>query len=456
MRWVSQTFNKARRLILPGLSVLLGFSWLLPVAAAGNARLYISPNAGSVQVGQTIVLSLRVDSGGQSMTAVEAYGTYDASKLELTSIDTSASPFDMSVESSGNAGSFRIVRVALNDTSGDVLIARLGFKAIAAGGSEVALADSSKLSDPEGELFTLERGSSTVTVTPSSSGNSVGGTNQGSSGGSSTAAPAAPGHGMSVAPLYVGYTLVSFDITTSKPTSASIEYGTDANNLEFSSNSAQSSATAHTLSFKEELIRPATTYFYRVTTVASSGSKAVSSVESVTTQGLRLFVQIVDANDQPVKASMEVVETGEKLATTENGQLTLENLTDGLITLRIDTGWRSSEHRVEPKTEQIKNESKDQQGRTVIEQTLTTQSETIRLDYVPIKFTAATIARLAAYALAGLIVVLILIRIAVVVYYRSHAARRVEAEQTPTLIKPTQNPPAQSPGSSDDWWRRGS
>lgn len=425
---------RLRRILLARLSLALSLVLLLslvvwPVSAAGAARLYVSPSSKTVSVGQSFSLDLRVDSGDESMTAVEANGTYDDAKLRLTSIDTSGSPFDMEAEKSFGDGSFSIVRVALNNTKGDVLLARLNFEALATGQSDVDLNDDSQLSDPNGKFFNLERDSSSVSV------------NQSSPGPTASSNPTPTGHNMTVTPIYTGYSIVTFRVTTSRTSSAAIEYGLSADDLEFNAQSSAKSATLHTLSFNEALTRPATTYHYRVTSRSTSGSIATSPVGQVTTQGLSVNLQIVDANEQPVKAGVRVLGAETKQDTSDNGQLTLTNLTDGLHTLKIDTGWRDSEHNIDLNRDIITNVAKSTQGVTTIEQEVVPPSVVVQLDYVPFTFTAANVARYGIYVLIGLVLLLALIRGGVVIFYRRKAVRRIENQAPAQIFQPSEPPP---------------
>ena len=72
--------------------VLLTLFLMGATPAWAGPRLYFTPASGTVAVGETIKVSLGVDSGTESSQAVDAWATFDAAKLEVLSIEKSANP----------------------------------------------------------------------------------------------------------------------------------------------------------------------------------------------------------------------------------------------------------------------------------------------------------------------------------------------------------------------------
>src|SRR5512135_625421 len=65
----------------------------MPAHAATTGSLSFSPSSSSLSVGQTFNVGIVANTGGESITAVTADLTYDASRLQLVSIDGTGSAF---------------------------------------------------------------------------------------------------------------------------------------------------------------------------------------------------------------------------------------------------------------------------------------------------------------------------------------------------------------------------
>lgn len=86
------------------LILILSFSFLAVGARATEAVAYltVSPTSGNYKVNGTFTVTLGVNSGGEAIGGVDGWGTYDSSKLELTSIVKSSSMVFSSVDGGGD------------------------------------------------------------------------------------------------------------------------------------------------------------------------------------------------------------------------------------------------------------------------------------------------------------------------------------------------------------------
>jgi hypothetical protein len=114
---------------------LLGAIVIIPAQAGATAELSLSPSSKTVGVGETFSVDIMVNTNSQNVNAVGAYLTYDATKLQVVSIDTSKSILTMESEKifDANAGKIMISRVkptpGINTANGN--LATINFKALA-------------------------------------------------------------------------------------------------------------------------------------------------------------------------------------------------------------------------------------------------------------------------------------------------------------------------------------
>ena len=98
--------------------VIVGLGVVRPVMASGPL-LRFSPSTGSYTNGSTFTVTIGVDSGSEKSQAVDAWVTFDSSKLEVESIDTASSPafsFSLGKNIYNSSGKFDIT-MASTDTS---------------------------------------------------------------------------------------------------------------------------------------------------------------------------------------------------------------------------------------------------------------------------------------------------------------------------------------------------
>ena len=119
--------------------LILGFATCFSLwsqhAYAATGTMYLTGTSSAAH-GGTVTLNLRINPG-TAVTVTQSSITYDASKLQFVSINTSGSAFDTNVSQSQSSGSIEIDRAKLdsNGISTDSLIATITFTALPYSGS---------------------------------------------------------------------------------------------------------------------------------------------------------------------------------------------------------------------------------------------------------------------------------------------------------------------------------
>ncbi len=170
---------------------VIGVTLLLRSFAAGE-KLYITPGSIDVQPGQDFTVTLRLESGSAGINAVNASITYDSSKIQYKSHDTSANGFtaatnaynapitDVSkrcptIDNSGNSGNvFTALQGTCGTVSGDVEVAKITFTALAQTTTTAALTITGEAGTGSGQVtLGIENGTVNIaaqTTPPPSSG----------------------------------------------------------------------------------------------------------------------------------------------------------------------------------------------------------------------------------------------------------------------------------------------
>lgn len=138
-------------------------------AACGGgcvASMSAAPGSGTYNPGNTITVSVYVNSGGQSVNAVQADFTYTASRLEYQSINTAGSAFDVAAPSSGGSGSVSIARGSVSGVSGgSLLVAQVSFKVLSnAGTASISFSSSSEVYNTSNSDILGSKSGATYTV----------------------------------------------------------------------------------------------------------------------------------------------------------------------------------------------------------------------------------------------------------------------------------------------------
>ncbi len=109
--------------------------------ASGSAVFSLSPASGSHDNSTNFTVSVYENSGGVGINAVEMDLTYDASKLQYVSVDTSSGPFDLVIPNQEGGGSVKISEAfsrkpdGTNSLTGSQLVGTITFKALVGSGS---------------------------------------------------------------------------------------------------------------------------------------------------------------------------------------------------------------------------------------------------------------------------------------------------------------------------------
>lgn len=103
-----------------------------------GAKLYITPASGALTNGNTLVITIREDSGGDPVNAVQASLTYPAARLQFQSISTASSAFTTTAQSTGGSGSVDIgVALLGSSVTGNRIVATVTFTIISTGSAAI-------------------------------------------------------------------------------------------------------------------------------------------------------------------------------------------------------------------------------------------------------------------------------------------------------------------------------
>ncbi len=122
-----------------------GSYFLASSRASGNGTLSLSPASAAVGLGSTMTVTILENSGTVPANAVEADLTYDQTKLQFVSIDTSTSPFSLVARSSGGSGNVYVSNAATTPVTGQQTVAIVTFTAIGTGSTPITFAGTSGL-----------------------------------------------------------------------------------------------------------------------------------------------------------------------------------------------------------------------------------------------------------------------------------------------------------------------
>lgn len=108
------------------------FVFAFAARAQGNpmsGKLVVSPSAQTVQTGQTLTVTVTVDSGAEPVNAVQANITYPKESLEFIKVDTMDTAYDVEAENKNVNGVVRLARGSTKPLTGEQLFAKIEFKA---------------------------------------------------------------------------------------------------------------------------------------------------------------------------------------------------------------------------------------------------------------------------------------------------------------------------------------
>lgn len=100
-----------------------------PSSSNGTAKLYLKSSSTNVSANSAVVFEIWVDTGGQSVNAVQANLTYPTDKFDFNSIDGTKSAFEVQALSKGGDGSITIARGHVGTLTGAQLISTVNLTA---------------------------------------------------------------------------------------------------------------------------------------------------------------------------------------------------------------------------------------------------------------------------------------------------------------------------------------
>ena len=121
---------------------------LLATKAAGVGTLTLTPATGNISLGSNVTVTITENSSTTAVNAIEADLTYDQTKLEFVSIDTSTSPFNgLVARATGGNGTVFLADGTTTPTTGSQIVGTVTFKAIGTGSTTIAFAASSGIAE---------------------------------------------------------------------------------------------------------------------------------------------------------------------------------------------------------------------------------------------------------------------------------------------------------------------
>jgi len=112
---------------------------------AASGTLSLSPTSQTVSLNGNVAFTIREDSSTDSVNAVQADFTYDQTKLQFVSIDSTTTAFSIDAPSSGGNGNVSVVRGTTSSVTGSQIVAVVNFKAISLGSASLTFSGSSAL-----------------------------------------------------------------------------------------------------------------------------------------------------------------------------------------------------------------------------------------------------------------------------------------------------------------------
>ncbi|MEX0621421.1 MAG: hypothetical protein WD187_00295 [Candidatus Woykebacteria bacterium] len=339
---------------------ILGVYAVSPVYAA--ASMYVSPSSKTINVGDTLSVAVRVNSGTVQINAVQANLAYSADKLEFLAIDLSGTAFEQQYQNQGGSGVVKLARATTSPVSGDNLVAIVRFKAKAAGTATFSFTSGSSIvrsSDNKEETTTKAGGTYTIKSPggDDGGGGDAGGDSSadtsksttGSSGTTSSTGPSSASSGSTrtakkdtAAPKISGIRVSGIELekatiswlTNEKATSV-VEYG-NVKKLGFIKFDTKLK-TSHKISLPANILAPGTRIYYKVRSKDAAGNIASSKLTSFKTKGYAVKLRITNLNGEPLEgATITLVPGFEKGVADKNGIVVFTDVASGKHSVNIE------------------------------------------------------------------------------------------------------------------------
>lgn len=332
--------------------------------SAATGQVYLSPGSASINNGETRSFQVRVhpNTGADSVNTTISY---DRSKLQFISISDSGSAFTIPLSQTGGGGTVNIQRGILGSlVSGDSLVASVKFKALAGNGSTTLNISGYTLGggtedtlSPKAASVNLTSPSTPSSPTPNDDTPTSPSGGDGSSGGSSndggsSDSPSGSDDGsaqdgqqngsnndsgsdnkdvinIDVKPRRLSMTRVAMEVTTSKQARVHIMFGTEQDQIK-ASTATSKFGRKHIVGFRESLLIPGTTFYYKVIAEDRAGNVTETGIESFKTRGFTVRLLVVDKFDRRVKNSkVKLFSEPMEGTTDEEGRVTFQDVAPG-------------------------------------------------------------------------------------------------------------------------------
>jgi chitodextrinase len=144
-----QTPNRFNALVAAVVVIAVGVvgTVMLATRAAGIGVLSLTPASANVSLGSNITVTIVENSSATTVNAIEADLTYDQTKLQFVSIDTTTTPFSLVARSSGGSGTVFVANGTTTPISGSQTVATVTFTAIGTGSTTVGFAGTSGMAE---------------------------------------------------------------------------------------------------------------------------------------------------------------------------------------------------------------------------------------------------------------------------------------------------------------------
>lgn len=311
----------------------------LPGSVLAAASFTLSPSTASPGMGQSFLVSVNINTGGEPVNAVEVTLSFPADKLKANSIGGGA--FDVNAESSIASGTVRISKGKLPPAVvGSARIATVSFTALSTGTATISASglvlresDSSNILG-SGAAAAVNIGSAVV---PSDQ------TDLSTQPGSSQEAQSSlPPVISDVEVLNLGAQTATIKWKTDKSADSEVEYGfvtnraSEAINYFFTSQS-EKMVGDHELIIDPKTLIPGHLYHFRVSSKDAEGNQAQSEDKTFLVPGYSLKVVVVDDQSKKV-AGIKVKLDSLALEgyTDQNGEVVFTNLPLGKIPVSVD------------------------------------------------------------------------------------------------------------------------
>lgn len=343
---------------------------------AATGTMYLRASSSSLKKGQSVTVSVRINPG-TTVDSVQGTVSYDASKLQLLSVNTSGSAFSTELSSSASGGSINFARGDFGaGVKSDALIQSMTFKALVGSGAvslglngaNASKANSGSFTNPGTSGTSISfytpapAPSPTPKPTPSpnptpapskpSNGTSSGGSSSSGSSGSSSNKPSTPNtngggssssSGGSTRPAETSdttktklsdvkqqttYNKATVAIKTSEPVTAYLRYGLGSDLSQ--QTGVSKSSTSHSLSLNPKLLIPGEEYSYVIVTKTKSGKEVSTNKRTIQVKGLTVAVTVTDRDGELLRnAEVTLRSKPQTVRTDENGVATFKNVVPG-------------------------------------------------------------------------------------------------------------------------------